>query len=316
MMAILERVRVIDSHTAGEPTRIVVEGGPDLGSGTLVERRERFLAEHDGFRAGLIEEPRGSDVLVGGLLCEPSEPGCAAGVIFFNNAGCLNMCGHGAIGLVVTLAHMGRIGPGEHRIETPVGVVTATLHPEGDVSIRNVPSYRHKKDVELSLGDGMTIRGDVAWGGNWFFLTADGGEELTLGNVNRLCALTNRIRRALERDGVTGAEGGEIDHIELTAPSTTPGVDARNFVLCPGAAYDRSPCGTGTSAKVACLAADGQLRPGTTWRQEGIVGGVFEASVEPEGARWVPTVRGPAWISAEATLLFDPDDPFRSGIRK
>jgi 4-hydroxyproline epimerase len=309
-------VKVIDSHTGGEPTRVVVQGGPDLGGGTIADRLRAFRARHDDFRSAVVNEPRGSDVLVGALLLEPADPSCVAGVIFFNNVGYLGMCGHGTMGLVVTLAHMGRIRPGEHRIETPVGVVTARLHASGEVSIRNVPSYRLAKEVAVPVDGHGTVTGDIAWGGNWFFLVSDHGQELTLDNVEPLTEFTWRIRQALARCGITGHDGQEIDHIELFTPSKTPGVQSRNFVLCPGKAYDRSPCGTGTSAKLACLFADGGLREGEVWRQESIVGSVFEGTVEVVEGEIIPTIKGSAFVNAEATLIFNPADPYCWGIRQ
>jgi 4-hydroxyproline epimerase len=311
----IRKIRVIDSHTGGEPTRVVTEGGPDLGGGTVADRRNVFRERFDAFRSAIVNEPRGSDVWVGGLLVEPSDPSCDAGVIFFNNVGYLGMCGHGTIGVMATLAYQGRIGPGERRIETPVGAVAATLHDSGDVSIRNVPSYRHRKAVAVSVEGFGAVTGDVAWGGNWFFLAEDHGQALDLANVEALTDFTRRIRRGLERDGVTGADGAEIDHIELFGPSEKPGVQSRNFVLCPGNAYDRSPCGTGTSAKLACLYADSKLKAGETWRQESIVGSVFEGTVSEEGGAVIPTIRGRAHVNAEATLILDSDDPFGWGFR-
>jgi 4-hydroxyproline epimerase len=260
-----------------------------------------------------VNEPRGSDVLVGGLLQEPSDPTCAAGVIFFNNVGPLGMCGHGTIGLIVTLAHLGRIGPGAHRIETPVGIVTATLHPDRTVSVQNVPAYRYAKDVPVEVEGHGVLHGDIAWGGNWFFLVSDHGQELKVANVEALTDFTWRIRQGLERSGITGRDGGEIDHIELFAPSPNANADSRNFVLCPGKAYDRSPCGTGTSAKLACLAADGKLAPGAIWRQESIVGSIFAGSVDLVDGMVLPTIRT-AYVNSEATLLLDPTDPFCMGI--
>ena len=310
-----ERVRVIDSHTGGEPTRIVVDGGPDLGNGSLAERRRRFREEHDDFRAAVMLEPRGSDVLVGGLLCEPAEADCVAGVIFFNNVGVLNMCGHGTIGLAATLAHLERIEGGKHRLDTPVGIVGFEYHDDGMVSFENVPSYRYAKDVTVMVDEHGPVTGDVAWGGNWFFLVGDHGQDIEACNVNRLTDFTLRIRAALERDGVTGAKGGLIDHLELFSPTDNPDADSRNFVLCPGGAYDRSPCGTGTSAKLACLIEDGNLAPGQTWRQESVIGSVFEATGRMEGDQMIPTIRGSAYVTAETTLHFGENDPFRSGIR-
>jgi 4-hydroxyproline epimerase len=308
-----QRIHVIDSHTAGEPTRVVVAGGPGLGPGSIAERAR---ALPDSFRSAVVNEPRGSDVLVGALLCEPTDPAAACGVIFFNNVGVLGMCGHGTIGLVTTLAHLGKIVPGDHRIETPVGDVTATLHPDGRVSVRNVPSHRHAAGVTVEVPGYGEVTGDIAWGGNWFFLVGGHGERLEVANGERLTDVTWRIRRALEANGVTGAGGGVIDHIELFGPPGDPANHARNFVLCPGKAYDRSPCGTGTSAKLACLAADGKLRPGEAWRQEGILGTVFEGRYEPMGDGMViPTITGRAWVTADATLILQDGDPFRGGIR-
>jgi 4-hydroxyproline epimerase len=312
----MQRIQVIDSHTGGEPTRVVIRGGPELEGGSVAERLRVFRREHDAFRSAVVNEPRGSDVLVGALLLEPADPSCAAGVIFFNNVGSLGMCGHGMMGLVVTLAHMGRIGRGEHRIETPVGVVTARLHESGEVSIRNVPSYRLAKGVSVTLGGHGVVCGDVAWGGNWFFLVEEHGQELRLANVEALTDFTWRIRKALQRQGITGRDGQEIDHIELFSSSETPGVDSRNFVLCPGKAYDRSPCGTGTSAKLACLFADGKLDEGEVWRQESIVGSVFEGSVQVVDGELIPTLKGSAFVNGEATLILNLDDPYCWGIRE
>jgi 4-hydroxyproline epimerase len=308
------RIDVIDSHTAGEPTRLVVSGGPDLGSGSLAQRLERLRSQHDSFRSTVVNEPRGSDVLVGALLCEPEDRGCAVGVIFFNNVGYLGMGGHGTIGLVASLAHMGRIEAGTHRIETPVGIVTATLHESGEVSVQNVKSYRSRKNVIVTVANYGDVRGDVAWGGNWFYLIEGHSLSLTLKNVDHLTDFTWAVRSALAANGITGDNGGEIDHIELFGPASNGHADSRNFVLCPGKAYDRSPCGTGTSAKMACMAADGKLRPGQTWRQEGILGTVFEGSVELADGGVIPTITGDAYITAEGSLILDADDPFRLGI--
>lgn len=309
------RIHVVDSHTAGEPTRVVVDGGPDLGSGSLVERRERFRLEHDHYRSAVVNEPRGSDPVVGALLCAPSDPSCAFGVIFFNNVGYLGMCGHGMIGLCATLAHLGRIGAGSHRIETPVGVVTVELDPEGQVSVANVLSYRHAAKTSVDVEGYGKVTGDIAYGGNWFFLVDEHGEELELDRVERLTELTWAIRRALADGGITGRDGAEIDHVELFGPPKDPHADSRNFVLCPGKAYDRSPCGTGLSAKLACLFEDGTLEEGRVWRQESIVGSFFDGWVRVVDGAIQPTIRGAAFVNAEATLIIDERDPFRWGIR-
>jgi len=315
-MHAVTRVSIIDSHTGGEPTRVVVDGGPDLGGGSMAQRRERFRTQFDSFRAAVVNEPRGSDVLVGAMLLPPQDPRATAGVIFFNNVGYLNMCGHGTIGLVATLAAMGRIAPGEHRIETPVGMVTACCEESGWVTIENVASYRYKARVPLEVEGfgGGCVHGDVAWGGNWFFLVHDHGLPVTLANLDRLSDCAWKIRQALPQQGITGANGEPIDHIELFGPPEHPEADGKNFVLCPGRAYDRSPCGTGTSAKLACLFADQQITAGQVWRQEGIVGSVFEGSVTIRDERVYPRIRGAAYITSEATLLFDPRDPFVHGI--
>jgi len=309
------RVRVIDSHTGGEPTRLVLSGGPDLGLGPLYERVERFRSLYDEFRSAVVNEPRGSDVIVGALLCPPCDPGCAAGVIFFNNVGYLGMCGHGTIGLVASLAYLERLRPGEHRIETPVGIVSAILHGNGEVTVNNVPSFRKDKQVKLNVPRFGDVYGDVAWGGNWFFLVNECPIEISLKNIEELTDFAWAVRKALEKSGVTGDHGREIDHIELFAPSALSGINSKNFVLCPGKAYDRSPCGTGTSAKLACLYADGKLREGEVWRQESIVGSVFEGMIRVVDCQVWPSIRGSAYVNAEADLILNPKDPLCTGIR-
>ncbi|MDH1007994.1 4-hydroxyproline epimerase [Pseudomonas nicosulfuronedens] len=313
----MKRIQVLDSHTGGEPTRLVLDGFPDLGRGSMAERRALLAEQHDSWRAATVLEPRGSDVLVGALLCEPVDPSACAGVIFFNNTGYLGMCGHGTIGLVVSLAHLGRIGPGTHKIETPVGTVEATLHDDRSVSVRNVPSYRYRKQVPVDVPGQGRVHGDIAWGGNWFFLISDHGLRVAGDNLDELTAYTVAVQKALEDQGIRGEDGGLIDHIELFADD--PDADSRNYVLCPGKAYDRSPCGTGTSAKLACLAADGKLASGDSWRQASVIGSQFEGRFEwigePAEGRIIPTIRGRANISAEATLLLEEDDPFAWGIR-
>lgn len=318
-IGVMYTLTAIDSHTGGEPTRLVISGGPDLGRGALEERLAILQRDFDQLRAGVVNEPRGSDVMVGAWLCDPVDPSCSAGVIFFNNVGFLGMCGHGTIGLVVSLAHLGRIAPGVHRIETPVGVVEAELHTDGSVTVHNVPAYRYRSKVPVDVPGLGLIHGDIAWGGNWFFLVSDHGQVLRADRIDELTEAAWSIRRALEAAGITGAGGALIDHVELFGDPGHSGVDSRNFVLCPGKAYDRSPCGTGTSAKVACLAADGLLAPETVWRQQSIIGSVFEASYRTDPALPAghvrPSIRGRAHISAETRLVFADDDPFAWSIR-
>jgi 4-hydroxyproline epimerase len=309
----MHRIKIIDSHTGGEPTRLVVDGFPDLGTGSMAERRARLAAEHDRWRTATVLEPRGNDVIVGALLCPPVDARNATGVVFFNNSGYLGMCGHGTIGVVASLAHMGRIQPGVHGIETPVGTVQTTLHDDGSVSVRNVPAYRLHHQMTVDVPGHGPVTGDVAWGGNWFFLMTKHEQRVESNNLAALAAFSLAVQKALEDQGVRGSDGGLIDHIELFADDDQ--ADSRNFVLCPGGAYDRSPCGTGTSAKLACLAADGKLQPGQVWRQASIIGSQFEASYAMEGDQLIPTLRGRAFMSAEATLLIEPNDPFGWGIQ-
>lgn len=308
----MKRIHVIDSHTGGEPTRLVLEGFPEIAGATMAQKRDTLREQHDQWRRACLLEPRGNDVLVGALHCAPVSADATCGVIFFNNAGYLGMCGHGTIGLVNSLQHLGLIQPGEHRIDTPVGTVNATLHEDGRVTVGNVPSYRYRRQVEVSVPGHGNFLGDIAWGGNWFFLVYEHGQDLRLDNVEHLTDLTWKMLRALEAQGITGEGGAPIDHIELFADDAT--ADSRNFVMCPGKAYDRSPCGTGTSAKLACLAADGALEPGQTWVQASITGSRFEARYERDGERIRPFITGQAFMTADSTLLIDDADAFAWGI--
>lgn len=309
-------MRVIDSHTEGEPTRVVISGGPDLGRGPLSERVGIFRRDYDDVRRALILEPRGNDALVGALLCPPADRSCDAGVIFFNNTGYLGMCGHGAIGVAVTLAYLGR-GLGDTiRLETPVGPVNVALHGRTAATVENVPSYRLHADVPVTVEGRGTVTGDVAWGGNWFFI-ADAPAALPLrpDRVAELTSLCRDIRSALRSAGITGAEGADIDHVELATAEAGAGADSRNFVLCPGDAWDRSPCGTGTSARLACLAARGELAPGEEWVQESVTGGRFTARYRlDEEGRVVPSITGRAYVTADAVIHRHDADPFRDGL--
>lgn len=324
----MQRIRVIDTHTGGEPTRVVMAGGPELGHGTMAERREMFALQFDDWRRAITCEPRGSECMVGALVTPPERRNSLCGVIFFNNVGYLGMCGHGTIGLAVALAHAGKARPGRHAVDTPVGQVSFELLDSGRVRIQNVPSYLYRAQVALDLpeytGSPLTqVRGDIAWGGNWFFLVDASGMEIKLSNLCELNKLSKAIRRELKNQGITGLDGAEIDHVELVgAPLPEDNADARNFVLCPGGEYDRSPCGTGTSAKVACLAAQGKLAEGEVWRQASVIGSCFEASYEflPEDSqagglrRAQVTLLGSAYVNGEADLILDPRDPFCMGI--
>jgi proline racemase len=308
----MKTIQVIDSHTAGEPTRVIIQGGPELGGGSVAAQAAVFRAQFDKYRSAVVNEPRGSDVMVGALLCPPQNTGCAAGVIFFNNVGLLSMCGHGTIGVVRTLQHLGKLAPGDHRLETPVGIVSTTLHPDGQVSVRNVPSWRKAKNVTVTVEDLGQITGDVAWGGNWFFICERHPLRLSVPQIDGLTQSSLSIRRAVHEAGFA-----EVDHVELVGPPTSSRANAKSFVLCPGGAYDRSPCGTGTSAKLACLAADGKLAPGEPWVQQSIIGTYFTASYQWDNEserRIVPTITGSAFITAESKLFLDESDPFCWGI--
>jgi 4-hydroxyproline epimerase len=342
------RIPFLDSHTGGEPTRLIPSLPFDLGAGSVAQALSALKRDHDHLRRTILLEPRGSDVLVGAYLVPPADPTCQFGVIFFNNVGYLGMCGHGAIGLIASLAYLGQVQPGIIRVETPVGVVEATLHPPSlrgangvsdeaipsptgrllrreenpprndepsyypnKVSVRNIPSYRHLTHIPVTV-DGQTIHGDVAWGGNWFFLVHDHGLDVDMTNLEALTDFAWRVREQLAARGVVGANGAEIDHVELFASS--PEADSKSFVLCPGKAYDRSPCGTGTSAKLACLYSDGKLQVGQTWKQQSVVGSIFEGSVHLDGDKIIPTITGEAWVMSEGVILVDERDPFGNGI--
>jgi len=310
----LRLMRVVDSHTAGQPTRVIVEGAPHLGDGPLSERLAKLRNSHDRFRSVVVGEPRGSDALVGALLCQPTDPSCQTGVIFFDSAGYLGMCGHGVIGVVATLEYQGLIkNRGSFRIETPVGIVEAELHASGDVSVQNVTSFRHKKNVTVSL-DGTKFTGDIAWGGNWFFLVNEHQEELSIARVDRLTEVSRTLRQQLKRDRITGPNGEVIEVIALFGPPERRDARSRNFVQRFGKAYGRSPCGTSMSAKLACLFEDGQIAEGEIWRQESIVGTVFDGSIKVVEGAVQPVVRGNAYVTAEATLIIDDRDPLSWGI--
>ena len=306
-------IRVIDSHTGGEPTRLVLEGGPDLGGGPIEDRVQRFKQHFDDYRCAIVNEPRGGDAWVGALLVEPHRADCALGVIYFNNVGYLGMCGHGTMGLIASLRFAGRLGPGAIKIDTPVGAVEVELRPDGRISVSNVLSYRSHRRVAVEVPTIGRVTGDVAWGGNWFFLVSDHDQIIDLSHVESLTEFSWRVREAVNAQGHP-----LVDHVELFGASELPGAHSRNFVLCPGKAYDRSPCGTGTSAKLACLAADGKLSEGDVWVQESLIGSTFEASFrwhDRDQGQIVPVITGSAHVTGENLLRLDPSDPFRWGIR-
>jgi 4-hydroxyproline epimerase len=312
------RLRVIDSHTIGEPTRVVIDeslvAGLDLGLGSVRERRDRFRDRYDHVRSALVGDPRGTNAMVGVILVPPADPSCRFGAFYVNRVGYLDMCGHATIGLAVTLGSQGIIEPGSFRLETPAGVVGVMWHGGGAASFECVPPRRIAKGLALACDDGSRVTGDVATSGLWFFICRDHGLAVEPAAIPALTERAWSIRRALEARGITGDGGEVIDHVVLLGPPREPGNDGRAFVLCPDGAFDRSPCGTGTSALVGCLLDDGILAEGRTWRQESVLGGVYEARIRREQGVAVPTVRGRAWLTAETTLHFAADDPYRIGL--
>lgn len=310
------QIEVIDSHTGGEPTRVVVGGWVIPEGSTVAEKREYLNRNQAHLRSGVTREPRGSDVCVGALLVPSTDPECCTGVIFFTTVGTLGMCGHGTIGVVETLRHLGKIEPGEHKIETPVGVIQVRLEPDGTVWVTNVPSFSQGEVCVETEGYG-TICGDVVWGGNWFFLVEQNAfvPEVTFENRRDLVRFAMDVKDAIFASGVTGANGAEIDHVEIFGPPTVPGAHGKNFVLCPGLDYDRSPCGTGTSAKMASLYGKGELSEGMLWVQESITGSTFTGFVTIDGDKIIPHISGRAHITASSTLIFDENDPFCWGIK-
>lgn len=305
-------IRVVDSHTGGEPTRVVIGGMPPLEGSDMVAAKAWLATEYDSLRRSVVGEPRCSDVVVGAYLWPPEEGSEAWRIVFFNNAGYLWMCGHGTVGIVETLRYLNRIDVGRVEFATPAGPVAAWLLPDGQVSFDNVLCWRSQASVEVDVPGYGPVTGDIAYGGNWFFLIGDSPVPVVRANLSELQTFTVAVRQALDSQGVTGDDGAPIDHIEVFGPSDV--ADSRNYVLCPGLEYDRSPCGTGTSAKVACLAADGKLAPGQVWRQESIVGSVFEARYRIADGRVVPTITGRAHIVGDGIVVVDEDDPFKWGI--
>lgn len=313
-------MHVIDSHTEGEPTRVILSGGPDLGSGSLAERANILATEHQEFYRSVVSEPYGQEAMVGVMLVEPVNSECVAGVVYFDAASVIGMCGHGTIGVAVTLAHMGKIDIGTHKIETPVGIVEVTLSNQNTVTVKNVDSYRTQKRVSVDVKGIGNVVGDIAYGGNWFFLVDDSPTPVLPNNIRGLTEAGIAIREAIHAQGITGENNGIIDHIVLYGPALTQKGHTRNFVLCPDNAYDRSPCGTASSARLACLAADKLLLAGHDIHQESTIGSSYTLSYQntisptsPKGSI-TPAITGQAFITREATLIHNPNDPLKNGI--
>ena len=300
---------VIDSHTGGEPTRVILDGGPDLGSGPLAERAEKLATEHKAFYQSVVLEPRGQVAMVCALLVEPVDPDCVTGVIYFDAEAVLGMCGHGTIGLAVTLMHMGKIGVGTHKIETPAGVVTVDVKDANTVTVTNIESRRVESGVSVEIDGLGTVTGDIAYGGNWFYIVDASPVPVTPAHIPELTQAAIQVREALN------AKEERIDHVIFYGPALSENGHTRNFVLCPDDAYDRSPCGTGSSARLACLAAKGRLHEGDELLQASIIGSTYRLSY-PEGPNGgvIPSITGQAWVMAESKLIFAATDPFRDGI--
>ena len=303
--------RVIDSHTGGEPTRTIVSGGPRLVGVSVSEQLADMRANHDAYRRSIVNEPRGSEVMVGALLTPAHDANHLCGIVFFNNVGYLGMCGHGTIGVVATLAYLGQIEVGVHRFETVAGTVIATLHPDYRVTIENVPSYRLHADFELQVDGVGVLHADIAYAGNWFCLVKAPSPNDLDRPVSELLELSSRILEACRR------QFPEVDHVEIFGPAKTSSGNSRSFVLCPGGMYDRSPCGTGTSAKLACLAADEKLAEGEVWVQESIIGSTFQGSfrwIDRQRGHVVPSITGRAFVNADVQVIIDDQDPFAWGF--
>ena len=307
-------MHVVDSHTGGEPTRVILDGVPDLGTGPVADRARRLATEHEAFYRSIMLEPRGQPAMVGALMVEPVDPSCVTGVIYFDVDTVLGMCGHGTIGLAVTLAHLGRIEIGTHRIETPVGIVAIELHDANTVTVTNIESRRVQHDVSLNIPGNRSITGDIAYGGNWFFIVDPSPIPVVPENIGAMTELTIAIREASIAAGTGGERGEPVDHVILQGESPN-GAHGRSFVLCPDDNYDRSPCGTGSSARLACLAADGQLAAGEEIEQESVIGSFYRLSYQPgPNGGVIPRITGQAFVMAETALIFDSRDPFRAGI--
>lgn len=322
---------LIDTHTGGEPTRVVFNDGaflPDGVNDDAIEIRRRLSQEADWIRRSILLEPRGSESMVGALVTldnsgASSNDSLKASIVFFNNTGYLGMCGHGLIGVVEAMRYRGDLAPGEHRFATPAGVIVATLHDDNLVSFENVPSYRYRKNVRVRINvpasdssGGVRLAdevvGDIAYGGNWFFLVKV--DSVQANHLASLMRYSLAIKSALQRDEITGADGAEIDHIELCQTYDDDPLGGKTFVLCPGGHYDRSPCGTGTAAKVACLVDDGELSLRQTWTQESIIGSRFTATHRIVDGQTRVTITGRAFVNGETRCVFHNEDPFRFGI--
>lgn len=334
MLQFSQVIQAVDSHTAAEPTRVITGGLPMIRGATMADKRDELKRLHDPIRRSLVLEPRGHDAIILAYLLPPTHDDADLGVVFANDAGYLGMCGHGAIGLATTAVAMGLVAAVEPvteiTLDTPVGLIKCRVAVEGgrpkSVTITNVPSFLYRQRVVVDVHGFGKVAADIAYGGNWFaFVEADQlGLMVEKAHLPVLMQAAIAIREALVRDGVRGVhpDSGEeevIDHVKLFVPLDGEHHGARALTLCPGTAYDRSPCGTGTSAKLAVLHAKGELKTGEQFDSESVLGTRFAARVVAETTvgefpAIVPEITGSAWITSFATFVIDPDDPCRHGI--
>lgn len=322
----------IDAHTCGNPVRLVAGGGPQLDGATMMERRAHFLAEYDWIRTGLMFEPRGHDAMSGSILYPPTRPDCDVAILFIETSGCLPMCGHGTIGTVTVMIEHGLVRPkvpGLLKLDTPAGLVEARYEMQGDkvthVRIRNVASYLHATDLSVEVPGLGELRFDVAYGGNFYAIvepqpTFRDMEDLSTGDIQRLSPLIRRLvnekYEIVHRDN-PAIKG--LSHVQWTGKPRHPQAHARNAVFYGDRGIDRSPCGTGTSARMAQLAARGDLKEGQDFVHESIIGSLFHGRVEAlttvGGAPGIiPSIQGEAWVTGLNTIFLYDEEPYTKGF--
>jgi proline racemase len=327
-------LQAVDSHTAGEPTRIVTGGLPPVAGATMAEKRAALRIRHDALRRALVHEPRGHDAIVVAYLVPPCHPDAHAGVVFCNDVGYLGMCGHGAIGVATVLVGMGMVPAQEPEtrvvLDTPAGLVPCRVAVSNGraraVTITNVPSFQFRQRAIAAVPGFGKVAADIAWGGNWFAFVeaAQLGLHVDKAHLPQLLPAAIAVREALAANGVRGVhpESGEeqlVDHVKLFDALEGPTPGARAMTLCPGTAYDRSPCGTGTSAKLAVLHSKGELGVGEWFTSESVIGTRFRARIAAttqvgQFAAIVPEIEGAAYVTGLQTFVLDPEDPCVHGL--
>jgi 4-hydroxyproline epimerase len=323
----------IDGHTCGNPVRVVAGGGPALQGSTMLERRAHFLAEFDWIRTGLMFEPRGHDIMSGSILYPPTREDCDVAILFIETSGCLPMCGHGTIGTVSTMIEHGLVTPktpGTLRLDTPAGLVIANYRQEGayveEVRLTNVPAYLHAEGLTAEVPGLGEVVVDVAYGGNFYAIVDPQAAIADMAEVSAgdLLRYSPVLRRALnEKYEFRHPEKPEINglsHILWTGKPTRDGATARNAVFYGDKAIDRSPCGTGTSARMAQWAAQGRLKTGDEFVHESIIGSLFKGRVEAAttvGSKQaiVPSIAGWARVTGLNTIFINDRDPFAHGFQ-